>query len=79
MFIEVGTNILNMDSLALVEIEKIDDESSAVIGWLNRRMFDSDENNIILFSGTSEQCRKYRDELKKELAAFGKLLRVEVD
>lgn len=32
----------------------------------------------VLFSGTNEQCQAYMTELEKELAAFGKLIKVEV-
>lgn len=38
-----------------------------------------DNNDYILFHGTEESCLKYLDELKKELAAFGKLIQVKMD
>ena len=34
---------------------------------------------VDLYTGTKEQCQAYMVELEKELAAFGKLIRVEVD
>ena len=51
----------------------------AIIAWLNRKIFDSEKNYVLIYSGTKQQCQAYMTELEKELAAFGKLVRVEVD
>lgn len=78
MFIKVGKGFLNVDFIALIETENSGD-TYAIVAWLNRRMFDSEENHTFLYSGTKQQCQAYMTELEKELAAFGKLIRVEVD
>lgn len=39
----------------------------------------ADLQQIILYAGIKEECQAYMAELEKELAAFGKLVRIEVD
>ena len=40
---------------------------------------ENSEAEAILFVGSKDDCQKYMAELEKELAAFGKLLKVEID
>lgn len=78
MFIKISYGLLNLDSVTLLEAVS-DGKNWMVVAWLNWRTFANDSNSITVYSGTEKQCQAYMTELEKELAAFGKLIRVEVD
>jgi hypothetical protein len=70
-----GDTLVNLNNTAYVGFGSLSvgESSHSVYVIMN------DKDRHILFAGAKDQCQKYMAELEKELAAFGKLVRVEVD
>lgn len=80
MFIKHGKGFINLENVSFVELDLDGDKSSVIVYLAEKAVHKEFETDgFILYFGTKEQCQAYMTELEKELAAFGKLIRVEVD
>lgn len=74
-------NFINLESICSVKLSEPNNiNQSQVVAYFNTPTAnDPMKGETILYQGSLESCQAYMTELEKELAAFGKLARVEVD
>ena len=66
-------DLINLNVVDYIGIDKKDSSKNLVYASV------SNGDWFTIFQGTPDKCQEYMDELKKELAAFGKMARVKID